>query len=294
MGQSEFGHPAGQKAPQPNIYRPWARYHGPMWLERMKWPDVGQLTLSSIPVVIPLGSFEQHGPHLPLTTDTDIVTAVARRVHDRMKGDVLITPTLWLGHSPHHMRFPGTLSVDSRPYVEMVKGLVRSVVHHGATHVFLLNGHGGNEGPAPTILRELKTELPGAFVTFASYWWLGAKTLTAVRESGMGGVGHACEMETSVMLVASPDLVDMTKARKAGPGPALRYRVVDMQAGNPVLFVSEFDELSDSGVLGEPERATAAKGEAFLDGFAGAVADFLEDFRTWTAEKVKGTTISGG
>jgi creatinine amidohydrolase len=266
-------------------------YNDEMFLENLKWPGVKRIDFDKTVVVIPLGSVEQHGPHLPLTTDTEIVTAIAREVEKRLPEQILVTPAMWLGHSPHHMNFPGTLSVEPRVYIDIVKSLVHSMVRHGAKRIFLLNGHGGNEGPAPVALRELKSELSARkeiFVTFASYWWLGAKTLTAVRKSDVGGVGHACEMETSAMLVIAPGKVDMSLARKSGPGAALRYRVIDMQAKNPVAMVSEFDELSDSGVLGEPELASAEKGRLFLDGFAAAVVEFLEDFATWTPEAVKG------
>src|SRR2546423_4747735 len=262
-----------------------------MLLENMKWPEVKRIDFSQCPVVIPLGSVEQHGPHLPVTTDTEIVTAIAREVESRMAERILLTPTLWLGHSPHHMNFPGTLSVEPGIYIGMVKSLVHSMLRHGAKKIFLLNGHGGNEAPVPVALRELKSELGArkdVFVTFASYWWLGSKTLTAVRESGVGGVGHACEMETSAMLVIAPGKVDMKLARKSGPGAALRYRVIDMQASNPVAMVSEFDELSDSGVLGEPELANPEKGRRVLDGFANSIVEFLEDFKTWSPERVKG------
>ena len=263
-----------------------------MLIENMKWPDVQRLNLGQMTTLIPLGSFEQHGLHLPFTTDTEIVTHIARQVEARLPGEVLLLPTMWLGHSPHHMQFPGSLTVEPRVYIDMVKALVSSMVHHGARKIFLLNGHGGNEAPVPVALRELKTQfanLKDLFVVFASYWWLGAKTIKEVRQSGIGGVGHACEMETSCMLLISNDKVDMTQARKAGPGEALRYRVIDMQAPNPVTFVNEFHELSDSGVLGEPELATVDKGRQFLEGYADSVVEFLNDFRSWTPEKVKGT-----
>jgi creatinine amidohydrolase len=267
-----------------------------MLLENLKWPEVKRIDFARTPVVIPLGSLEQHGPHLPLTTDTEIVTAIAKRVETALSDRILVTPTLWLGHSPHHMNFPGTLSAEPRIYMDIVKSLVHSMVRHGAKKIFLLNGHGGNEAPVPVAMRELKSELSGQkdlFVTFASYWWLGAKTLSDVRQSGAGGVGHACEMETSAMLVIAPSKVDMSKARKSGPGAALRYRVIDMQAKNPIAMVNEFDELSDSGVLGEPELASPEKGVQFLDGFAASIVEFLEDFTTWTPEGVKGAPVAG-
>src|SRR3954470_10584041 len=102
-----------------------------MLLENMKWPDVKRLDLANTPVVMPLGSLEQHGPHLPLTTDTEIVTAIARRVEALLPDRILVAPTLGLGHSPHHLNFPGTLSVEPRIYIDMVKSLVHSMVRHG-------------------------------------------------------------------------------------------------------------------------------------------------------------------
>jgi len=260
-----------------------------MLLETMKWTEVARLELARMVTLVPLGSFEQHGPHLPLTVDTEIVTALARAVEHRLPDRVLLTPTLWLGHSAHHLRFAGTLSVTPRLYADLVKGVVHSLAQHGACKVFLLNGHGGNEVPVQLALHELKTELaarPEVMVTAASYWRLGRQIIAEVRESGLGGVGHACEMETSLMLALRPEAVDMSTARKGGPGDALRYRVIDAQASNPVEMASDFDELSETGVLGQPELATAEKGRRLLDGIVQAIVEFLEDFLSWTPEMV--------
>lgn len=88
-----------------------------MLLERMTWPQVKALDIGRLIVLCPLGSFEQHGPHLPLTTDTDIVTAIARRVSEARPATVLCAPTLWTGHSTHHLSFPGTISIRQMHYV---------------------------------------------------------------------------------------------------------------------------------------------------------------------------------
>jgi len=260
-----------------------------MLLETMKWTEVAELEPARLVTLIPLGSFEQHGPHLPLTVDTEIITALARAAEHRLPDRVLLTPTLWLGHSTHHLRFAGTLSVAPRLYADLVKAVVHSLVQHGARKVFLLNGHGGNEVPVQLALRELKAELaarPEVLVTAASYWRLGRQIIAEVRESGLGGVGHACEMETSIMLALRPEAVDMPAARKGGPGNALRYRVIDAQASNPVEMASDFDELSETGVLGRPELATAEKGRRLLEGIVQAIVEFLEDFLSWTPEMV--------
>src|SRR5437764_10576260 len=111
-----------------------------MLLENLSWPEVRKLKPARKVVLFPLGSFEQHGPHLPLTTDTDIVTAIARRLEQQTPKTILCLPTLWPGHSTHHLVFPGTLSVSQMPYIQMVLELCRLVVRMGAQKVFLLNG----------------------------------------------------------------------------------------------------------------------------------------------------------
>src|SRR5256714_9438760 len=218
-----------------------------MLLENLTWPEVKKLKLADKVVLFPLGSFEQHGPHLPLTTDTDIVTAVARGIEQQRSKQILCLPTLWPGHSTHHLFFPGTLSVSQTPYIQLVIELCRSIVKMGARKVFLLNGHGGNDVPLRAALRELKTEFPRTQFVFASYWHLAQQTIKETRESGMGGVGHACEMETSIMLYLHPQRVKQSLGKRDGPKHSDVYRKSDMQYGRPIYFVNEFHEISKTG-----------------------------------------------
>src|SRR6266567_6759699 len=112
-----------------------------MLLEELSWPEVKRLKPASKLVLFPLGSFEQHGPHLPLTTDTDIVTAIARAVERSLSEIVLCLPCLWIGHSTHHMHFPGTLDVRQMHYIAVIQDLCRSILLMGANKILLLNGH---------------------------------------------------------------------------------------------------------------------------------------------------------
>src|SRR2546430_10678313 len=163
-------------------------------------PEVQRLPMNDLAVIAPLGSFEQHGPHLPLTTDTDIVTAIADAVERAMPGKVLLLPCLWIGHSTHHMHFAGTLDIPQMHYIGVIQDLCRSILSMGATRVLLLNGHGGNDVPVRAALREVKTELQGragVHVLYAAYWMLADAGIRRIRESELGGLGHACEMETS-------------------------------------------------------------------------------------------------
>jgi creatinine amidohydrolase len=252
-----------------------------MFLSQLSWPEVKKLKVAGKIVILPLGSFEQHGPHLPLTTDTDIVTAVAERVEQMRPSRVLCLPTLWPGHSTHHLFFPGTLSVNQMPYIQLLVDLCRSIVNFGATRIFLLNGHGGNDVPARAALRELKSDFPKARFVFASYWSLASQAIKEVRESPPGGLGHACEMETSIMLHLFPERVKMKLARADGPRDADPYRKADMQYARPVYFVNEFHEISKSGVVGRPELATAKKGKRFLDGIVTETVRFVDEFAKW-------------
>lgn len=255
-----------------------------MLLENLSWLDVKRLNVGKKTVIFPLGSFEQHGHHLPLTTDTDIVTAVARGVEHNLPAKSLCLPTLWPGHSTHHLFFPGTLSVDQSHYINLITDLCSSIIGMGARRIFLLNGHGGNDVPARAAMRELKSGFKGTRglqLVFASYWTLAARSIKEIRESEIGGLGHACEMETSIMLHLFPDRVRMERARRDGPRHTDPYRRADMLYSRPVYFVNEFHEVSKTGVVGHPESATAKKGKAFLDAIIRDVTEFADDFAKW-------------
>jgi creatinine amidohydrolase len=260
-----------------------------MLLETMTSPEAKALPLDKLIVLAPLGSFEQHGPHLPLTTDTDIVTAIAHGAEQAHSDRVLCLPTLWLGHSTHHMHFPGTLDVRQMHYIAVIEDLCRSILAMGARKILLLNGHGGNDIPVRAALREVKTrevktELhgqPEVHVLYAAYWMLAAQSIQQIRESELGGLGHACEMETSLMLHLHPERVRTERIRRDGPKHTSPYRKADMQYAKPVYSVNDFHELSESGVVGHPDLATAEKGARFLEAIIKDVTAFVADFLTW-------------
>ncbi len=255
-----------------------------MRLSTFTSPEVAKLPFQDLVVVAPLGSFEQHGPHLPLTTDTDLVTAIAGALESALPGKVLLLPALWIGHSTHHMQFPGTLDIPQMHYIAVIQDLCRSILAMGATRILLLNGHGGNDIPVRAALREVKTELagrPGVHVLYAAYWMLAAASIRQIRESELGGLGHACEMETSLMLHLHPDRVRMDLARRDGPAHTSPYRQADMQHAKPAYSVNEFHEISSSGVVGHPDLATSEKGRRFFEAIVRDVAAFVEDLLTW-------------
>lgn len=252
-----------------------------MRLEQARWPDLA--ALSGRTFVVPLGSMEQHGKHLPLMTDSLIIGRIADRVDALCSERIVLLPVQWLGHSPHHRRF-GCVSLDLFPYIELIRGLCRSLIAMGARRILLLNGHGGNDVPCKAALREMKSEfeeLRDLYIAYATYWNLAAAEFTAIRESPAGGMGHACEMETSILLARHPELVDTAKAVRGGPSPERGFKTIDMLQGEAFFMINEFDEFSDTGVIGMPDFASAEKGERFLEAAAQAVARFLDQFSGW-------------
>ena len=251
-----------------------------MLLKDLTWPEVRSLDFSKLIVILPTGSSSNTATSAFHDRYGHCYGGCGRH-RARDGGPRALTPTLWPGLSTHHMHFPGTLDVTQDVYIRLIVELGKSLASMGAKKVFILNGHGGNDTPLRAALRELKTAVPDRSFVFASYWTIAAQTLTSIRESKPGGVGHACEMETSVMLHLCPDRVKMELAARDGSKHTDPFRIADMQVGRPVFFVSEFHEMSESGVIGHPDLASAAKGKRFLDGIIAEVCAFVEHYLTW-------------
>ena len=111
-----------------------------MFLSELTWPDVAGLSKDT-PVVIPIAAVEQHGHHLPVYTDSMLLTEIVRRVDSAMHDQILVTPLMWLGNSDHHLDFPGTLSAPPRVYIDLLVGLLDNLIMHGFKRLLLINGH---------------------------------------------------------------------------------------------------------------------------------------------------------
>jgi creatinine amidohydrolase len=253
-----------------------------LWHEQTS-PAIGAAS-KDMPVVVPLGACEQHGRHLPVLVDTIQVSAVAERVEQRLRDKVIITPTLWLGSSHHHLDFPGTISVRPSLYSEVVQEIARSIMSAGFTRIFFLNGHGGNELPASAGLAELiatDDRADNCYLTFASWWRVGGDALEPQRH-GMTtpAISHACEYETSMLLFLRPDLVKMEQAKPnvASLDGGGWYH---SEYGGKVKMFRRFHRLTATGSMGDPSAGTAQKGRSMLDAVVEDTVRFLEDFSKW-------------
>jgi len=225
--------------------------------------------------IVPIGSTEQHGPHLPVMVDALLVTEVANRAAEILKGEspVFVLPTLWVSLAEHHMVFPGTLTLDMDTFTSVLRCLVRSLKRQGFRRILLLNGHGGNMSALTLIVDRLSAELELPLAT-ATYWNLAAPEFGALLEK-QTNLLHACEAETSMMMVLRPELVDEEAALLVDNGKA---HFGDPSSGYKFRNMAE---ISSSGVVGFPSLANRTKGEALLHAAASALARNVKSNHWW-------------
>ena len=221
-------------------------------------PKLAAVDRDQTVVIVPIAAVEQHGPHMPTGTDTLICTAIAEAVEQRLPESVLLTPTLWLGASAHHLRFGATLDSSLDHYIATLCDVARSLLGDGYRRLLFVNGHGGNVDPLKVALRMLQRDHPDALLVGGSYWSMAEDLLEEVLDGDHQFVGHACEFETSLILHLRPDLVDQNRIESAGE------LVPDRMEG---LFVSrDMKQRTKAGCTGRPDLATAEKGRKLFDG----------------------------
>jgi creatinine amidohydrolase len=251
-----------------------------MILYNLTSPQVSDLDRSTV-VVIPFGSVEQHSLHLPLGTDSIIGEAVAHRLEQELPEQVLVLPMTWLGCSRHHMDFAGSLTAEIDTFIEVGEQLVSSMAEHGFRNFILLNSHGGNTNKVSLMAEKLRYRLgPALKVVAVTYWHLISEEIQAIRETPIGGMGHSGELETSVMLVARPELVRKELIDPDGPEKPSKFEGSDLFAPGKVSVAKPFKELSRHGGIGDPRKASRDKGERILCAIVAKLAEVVREIQT--------------
>jgi creatinine amidohydrolase len=253
-----------------------------MHYEELTVPEVEALDRDRTVMILPLGSVEQHGRHMPLGTDTMLASSLALSAADRRRGAVVVLPPPWYGFSAHHMAFAGTITLQASTMMALVEDIVSGVVTHGFRRILLLNGHGGNNGVIDVLASTLGHRFHGrARIAALTYFQLARQAIASIRDSRAGGMGHACEFETAMMLHLRPEIVALESAVSAYPDPGSAYLTTDLLGASAVRTYHDFKDLSESGTFGDPSLATAEKGARFFEAALGELMGFLDDFMDW-------------
>jgi creatinine amidohydrolase len=252
----------------------------PPFYGRLTWPEVRELVAEDRVCLIPVATLEDHGPHLPIDTDLRLTEEICRRGAELVPGDVVLLPTIPHGYSPHHMDFPGTITIGWDTFTRYCYDVGASLARHGFRRLLYLNGHGSNQNLVETAARLVGVDYPEVLAA-AAFHSSSGRTLALVeelRESGPGGMAHACELETSMYLAIDPAAVAMDKAVDERGYPAGEHARMDWTDG-PLKLMPWWSSFSRTGVQGDATKATAEKGERLLRAAAEELAEYVRELR---------------
>jgi creatinine amidohydrolase len=260
-----------------------------MHLGELTWKDATGLTDKI--VVVPTGAHEQHGHHLPLLTDAMIGEEIVRRAQEELGDISLFLPMLWLGHSPHHLQFPGTVSVSSATYIRVIEDVTESLIQGGFRRILFFNAHAGNMTPTAVALGNVQMRHaeshPDLWLLSTSWFVLADTAIAASEKFEQSKISHACEWETSQILAVRPELVKDDRPAVRSPmlvnGAPSRFFTADYSKGDSVSVARTIAQNSASGAFGWPELATPEKGEVLFDCAARELIALVQEFKEWPA-----------
>ena len=226
-----------------------------LW-ERLRRTEIEQAAKAGAVAIIPIASLEQHANHLPVNTDSNIVSTVAQRAAQAMELPVLVLPTVWTGYSPHHMAYPGSVTLKYHTFVDVLTQVAKSVHAHGFRKILLLNGHGGNTAVVAGMRTKLAEEDGVSSVVGCDYWDAPGMpdAMRRLCPVDRGFVGHSGEFETSVQMHLQPELVDVHQAVWA------------------------------PGAFGDPSAGSEEKGKALIEAAVEGLVRLLQSYHSGELE----------
>lgn len=215
------------------------------------------------------GACENHGWHNPLGPDIFVPTEIAKRVATRLDKTVVV-PGIPFGTSIHYNHFPLTISLDYRTNILVAEDIFTSLIQHGINNILILNGHDGNIPALEVAARNVKDRYPNASIIYVPAWW----EITGVSMSDdfevWNGLGHGGEGETSIMMAVRPDLVNLDDAVCQMPNDMIRL-------GKHASVIFDITEITTTGAIGDPTKATKEKGEKMLNIVVDYLVELIKD-----------------
>lgn len=264
----------------------------PLILQEMSWPEVKDYLKKSDMIIIPLGSTEQHGPHLPLGTDYYSSLEISKKIS--AKTGVVVAPLLWLGYCEYHMGFPGTISISPETMEQVLFESVQSLMKHGFKRFVFFNGHGGNDIVQDKLIHRINHTTTAVAVAVGH----GSPIQKRDEKKEDFFDWHAGVRETSIMLYLTPGMVRMDRARKPKirstplmkkfmkafiKNPDIKYvwgKLLGVPAATKKGGASH--ELSSNGVwsFNDPKKATEKRGREIIDPVIDKAVRLINDWKS--------------
>ncbi|HET9016892.1 MAG TPA: creatininase family protein [Thermomicrobiaceae bacterium] len=244
-------------------------------LADLSWPEIREIRDKVDIVLLPVGSNEQHGPNLAVKMDIASCAEFCRRASARMYPRLAVAPAVPWGVSFHHMNFPGTITLSTETFIQVLVEVIGSLYHHGFERFLIVNGHGGNVPAMNVAAMRAREELEVPFVGACSYFSFGDPAITK-RYVKSEITGHACEVETARAMELVPEVV---KKDSLAPG-----EITDLSRGFQrqarkynVSIPYRFDQLTRNGALGDATQATPEFGRELMQSALDNFVKFCED-----------------
>lgn len=237
-------------------------------LLKITQPEAEAILKRSGLAIIPMGSVEQHGPHLPCGTDYLASLVIGQRVAEKVDG--LLLPFCPVGVTPFHMSFAGTLTLKPQTFIAVVEDICDSIIQHGAKKIVFFNWHEGNTSAMNLAAMAVQQRHPVRVLVvqacYIAYELFGKEC----------GLTHGGELEVLPILAYEPSLVHLDRA--TNPSPPERAKQIDsLRRGRAAYpFLRDIREIAPTGWYGEPQKATPERAKEFLEGVANAAAEYIE------------------
>lgn len=242
--------------------------------DQMNQTEIKELIDTGI-ITLVVSSLEQHALHLPTGTDRFIGEAIMQEVAKKSKRVMLALPPIPFGFSAHHMKFPGSISVTQSGLIDLLTDIIESLKINGCKDVILFNSHGGNTPSIKVAINEMGNKFNGNLFLI-EYWDFLKSHIAQIRKSPMGGIGHAGEMETSLMMYLHPELVKIPAVNSYSLAKEYKGINPDMFAGNKVYLYRDFSSISNYGNVGVSEFSSPEEGKMIFDFVTDEISSYID------------------
>jgi creatinine amidohydrolase len=242
-------------------------------ISEMTWPELKRVAEEKGTVIIPSGTNENNGPHLPLSLDSIVAHEMSIRLSQET--GIPVAPLIPWGNSSLFGRYPGTIVIRSEILMELIKDICRSLGRHGFKRFLILTPHLPNIWPINIAGEAMRRE--GYLVLTVDWWRLQNKLCADLTEGKSFPMGHASELATSLLLALRPDLVLLDEMKGESPSNPFYLKY---SGAYPMLFMyNDMKQLSESGVVGDPRKASREKGEEIIRRCMEYLVELCRDFQ---------------